>query len=81
MKEFLVDLWVAIMVVSPFFVILLTYGIISSYKEQKRLRKQYERDLELKVYALEFHLSQIEDMIENGQGGKVFKYLIKSKQL
>lgn len=81
MKEFLVELWGAIMVVSPFFVISLTYGIISSYKEQKRLRKQYERDLELKVYALEFHLAQIEDMIENGQGGKVLKYLIKSKQL
>lgn len=77
MKEFLVDLWEAIMVVSPFFVIVLTYGIISSYKEQKRL----ERELEKKVYALEFHITQIEDMIKNGRGGKVLNHLIKSKQL
>lgn len=77
MKEFLVELWGAIMVVSPFFVIVLTYGIISSYKEQRRL----ERELEKKVYALEFHIAQIEDMIKNGHGGKVLKHLIKSKQL
>ena len=77
MKEFLVEVWEVIMFASPFFVFILTYGLISSYKEQKRL----ERELEKKVYALEFHISQIEDMIENGHGGKVLNHLIKSKQL
>lgn len=55
--------------------------LLGALLEVRKEMKRTKIELEKQKYAHEFFVSQIDDMIENGQGGKVLKHLIKTGQL
>ena len=61
--------------------VILVPFLIGALMEARKEIKRAERELEKQRYAHTFFVSQINDMIENGHGGKVLEHLIKSGQL
>ena len=61
--------------------VILVPFLIGALMEARKEIKRGERELEKQRYAHAFFVAQINDMIENGHGGKVLEHLIKSGQL
>lgn len=78
MLQNLIDLFLAPVLCSSFFIVPL---LIASIVEMKRELRKKKEELERQRYAHEFFVSQIEDMIQNGNGGRLLEYLIKNRQL